>query len=287
MGTTSGFVSNSGTTLIYDINERPEFSTSQRDLTDDFRSLIVLPLISKDQAIGILAVFSNQNNSFGPREQAILERLAKQIAPAVENARLYTQLRSRAEEMVVVDEVARIITSTLDIDEVYEQFAAAIKKLIDFDRIEINIIDLDSYTLQLAYVTAAGPRNFAVGEALPLENSASAFVANSRTPLVMDDVNEHPEFWPSRHVLAYGFRSEIILPLISKDRVIGDLVVYSSRINSFGRREQTILERLANQIAPAVENAQLYTQLRSHAEEMVVVDEVAHIITSTLDIDEV
>ena len=99
--------------LIYDLNEHPEFSTSQRDLNDGFKSLIVLPLISKDWVIGILAVFSNQIHGFGPRERGILERLANQSAPAVENAWLYAQLRSTAAEMATVDEVARMVTSTL------------------------------------------------------------------------------------------------------------------------------------------------------------------------------
>jgi len=281
----TGFVSKSRTTLIYDINES-KFWTSQHDLADGFKSEILLPLISKDRVIGVFALLSSQNNSFGPREQVILERLANQIAPAVENAQLYAQLRSHAEEMSVVDEVARIITSTLDIGDVYEQFAAAIKTLIDFDQVDIITINQDSNTFQIAYLTSSSPNSFPVGEPFPLENTGIGFVFDSRSPLVYE-VNEHPEFWTGQHVLADGFSSEIVLPLISKDRVIGSLVVLSKQNNSFGPREQAILERLANQIAPAVENARLYGQLRSHAEEMSVVDEVARIITSNLDIGEV
>ena len=284
----TGSVFNSRSTLIMDdINEHLEFWNSQLDLNDGFRSVIVVPLISKDRVIGNLAVFSNQNYSFGPWEQAILERLANQIAPAVENARLYTQLRSHAEEMAVVDEVAHIITSTLDIDEVYEQFVAAIKALIDFNGVHINVINPDSNTSQLAYLTRSDPSSFAVGEVFPLESSATGFVFNSRSTLIMHDINEHLEFWNSQLDLDDGFRSEIVVPLISKDRVIGSLVLLSNQNNSFGPWEQAILERLANQIASAVENARLYAQLRSQAEEMVVIDEVARIITSTLDIDEV
>ena len=190
-------------------------------------------------------------------------------------------------ELAVSDEVATIMISTLDIEEVYEQFAAAIKALIDFDLVEINIINDDSNSFLLAYLTKSDSSSFTVGEEFPLENTQTAFVLNSKTTLILDDIIEHPEFWTSQRDSADGFRSLIVLPLISRDRVIGNLAVFSKQNNSFGPREQAILERLATQIAPAVENARLYEQLRSHAEEMAVVDEVARIITSTLDIDEV
>ena len=71
-------------------------------MTEGRRSIVVLPLFSKDRVIATLAVFSNQKNSFGPREQVILERLAKQIAPAVENARLYSE-RKQAEIAIQVE----------------------------------------------------------------------------------------------------------------------------------------------------------------------------------------
>ena len=159
--------------------------------------------------------------------------------------------------------------------------------LIDFDGVHINIIDQDSNVSQLAYLARSDPSSFTVGGTFPLESSATGFVFKSRSTLIVDDINEYPELWNSQLDLDDGFRSEIVLPLISKDRVIGSLVVLSYQNNSFGPREQVILERLAKQIAPAVENARLYAQLRSHAEEMAAVDQVARIITSNLDIGEV
>ena len=78
----------------------------------------------------MMGVQSIRANAFGRREQAILERLASQIAPAIENADLYHRLQANSAEIAVVDEVSRIITSTLDVDNVYHQFFHELKTIV-------------------------------------------------------------------------------------------------------------------------------------------------------------
>tara|TARA_B100001971_G_scaffold182851_1_gene180419 strand:- start:417 stop:698 length:282 start_codon:yes stop_codon:yes gene_type:complete len=72
--------------------------------------------------------------AYGLKEQAILERLANQIGPVEENARLDELLRASTGQQAVVQEIARIITSTLDIDQVYDRFAGEVKEILDRQR---------------------------------------------------------------------------------------------------------------------------------------------------------
>ncbi len=302
---------------------RKEIKVSDGLCGDDLRlrtglkSMLAAPLTSKGCVVGSLTVHSRSVGTYGPSEQAILERLADQIAPAVENARLYQQLRASTEEKAVVDEVARIVTSTLDIRQVYEQFAAELKKLVGFDRINVNVIDHDAGVFVDAFVfgilyEGESTQSIARVPHKTLQGSVTEWVMRTGRPLLREDIMPSQTFKLDPHRLRAGLRSSLAVPLFSKGRVTGILSVHCCKVGSFGLREQALLERLADQIAPAVENARLYDavheahdelesrveartmenarlyqELRISAEEKAVVDEVAHIVTSTLDIDQV
>ena len=206
---------------------------------------------------------------------------------ALENARLYQELEASREEVAVVDSVARIITSTLDIEQVYEQFALEVKKLVDFDRIYITVAAQANEAYSARYLfgvtqpehfhsqsngSAREPgRNSAVLGYPPEQDNSTGSPAPEREVGILD---------------AEGF-SSIDVTLISNGRIIGTMGVRSCRAGAYGERAQTILERLASQIAPALENSELYKQLQTSIEEMAVVDEVAKIMTSTLEIHQV
>ena len=98
-----------------------------------FKSNISIPLISAGEAMGLLRIYSRTSGAFASREQAILERLANQIAPAVANAQLY-EARKRAEEEEhraaeenrVMSEIGRVAGHSLNIDEVYAHLGEAV-----------------------------------------------------------------------------------------------------------------------------------------------------------------
>ena len=229
-------------------------------------SSIGLQLICKGQPIGSLILRSRQLAAYGPREQAILERLASQIAPAMENARLHQELRTYTEEQAVVDEVARIVTSTLDIDEVYEKFALEVKKLVDFDRMSINLINHEAGVHTIKYLAGENPSGRQPGSPRPLEGSRTQHIIETGRTLMGADLTKESRFRKDLTDAAAGLRSGITVPLVSKGQVISTMGFRSRQLGAYGPREQAILERLASQIAPAMENARLH-QERVRAEE--------------------
>ncbi|MFQ6030775.1 MAG: GAF domain-containing protein, partial [Dehalococcoidia bacterium] len=230
------------------------------------RSAIRVPLIAKGNIVGSLGLHSIRPGAYGPREQAVLERLARQIAPAIENANLYQELQSQTEEMAVVDEVARIFTSTLEIEEVYEQFVTEVKKLMDFDRMVINLLDEEADTYILKYLHGIARAVRPIGSVLPLAGSQNEKVLAQGRALIREDTAATSEYTSDRDPANDGMHASIMVLLNSKGRPIGTMGLRSRHKGAFGLREQVILERLANQIAPGVENAHLY-QLRKEAEE--------------------
>ena len=164
--------------------------------------------------------------------------------------------------MAVVDEVARIVTSTLDIGKVYEEFALELKKLVNFDSAAINTVDHEAGQFKLDYSYGYNITGRQVGQSVPLENTATGYVATSGLTLVRKDVADaNGEFAADQALLNAGLRSTIRAPLTSQGKVIGTLGLFSQQIGAFGFKEQVILERLASQIAPAVENANLFQKV--------------------------
>ena len=281
-----------GRTMIWgDIAEQgSEFWSVQYLLKEGRRSLISVPLMSSGRVLGTFAFLSNIRNAYGRREQRILECLALQITPAIENARLYdeakeaqTQLARLADESAAVAEIGRIIGSSLDTGEVYEQFATKVQSLIGFDNVSINTIDVNKGTLCAQYRHSSSSTRLKHGDTIPLAGSLSGEVTNAMRTLIVDVPAVAGRFSRGQDWVADGYLSGITTPLFSKETVIGTFVLFSKQINAYGLREQRILERLALQITPAIENARLYdeakeaqTQLARLADESAAVSSGPH-----------
>lgn len=252
------------------VNDYPAHSLAQTaDVDRGVKSGVFLPIKGTEgQVEGVINVVSRERDHFTPERVRLLTAIADGVGALLRNASLSHSLEASREEMAAIDEVARIITSTLDIDQVYEQFAAEVVKLVDANRININVIDQEAGTLTFKYHSARGVPGYSVSHSLPLEGTKSQEVLATGRPLVRDDIPSDSRFVTDAEPREAGLRSNIMVPLVSKGQVMGTLGVFSRRVGAYGAREQTILERLASQIAPAVENAQLYEQLKYGQERL-------------------
>ncbi|MFQ6026101.1 MAG: GAF domain-containing protein, partial [Dehalococcoidia bacterium] len=256
-------------------------------LKQGFHSSIMLPLICSNRVIGTLGARSHRVGAYGPREQAILERLAGHISPAVEGAKLYQQLKGNTEEMAALDEVARIITSTESFEEICDKFSRETQKLVRFDRLAINVVDQSAQTYTLRHLFGQVRPGRPVGSVRPLADTVVGEVVATGQAKLRPDIAQEAKYPSDQEYLKLGFHSSVSVPLFSQGEVIGTLGLHSRQLGAYGPQEQETLEHLAHQISHAVENNRLYAQIAASNEETAVVDEVARIITSTLDIDEV
>jgi two-component system cell cycle sensor histidine kinase/response regulator CckA len=172
-------------------------------------------------------------------------------------------------------EISRIIGSTLNIDEVYERFAREVKTLISFDRISVNLINLQDYTFTHAYASGADVPGRQVGTVVSLEGSAAEEVLRLRSTLWVQEQNRaevaarFPALVP---VFEAGFRSSILVPLISQNQVIGILNIGSRQPDVYSSSDISLAEGIAAQMAGAIANSRLYAGVR-RAEEALRVSE--------------
>ncbi len=280
-----------------DVAAAPDFLPNP--LLAETRSELAVPLISGERVIGVLDVQSDQPSFFSEEDRRIQETLAGQIASAVVNARLFAEqsaaeeeIRKRAVQLETVAQVTAQVTSTLDPDALLWNVSNLTKEAFGLYHAHIYLLDADEQHLSLAAGagdvgrTMVGSRHRIVASN---ERSLVARAARTGTSVLENDVAAAPNFLPNP--LLPRTRSELAVPLISGDRVIGVLDVQADQPNFFTEDDLHIQETLAGQIASAVVNAQLFAEqsaaeeeIRKRAVQLETVAQVSAQAATTLDL---
>jgi diguanylate cyclase (GGDEF)-like protein/PAS domain S-box-containing protein len=166
-----------------------------------------------------------------------------------------------AQEIAVIAEIGKVVGSTLDIEEVYERFAAEVRKLITFDRIAVNLHDLDQDIVSTVYASGEYIAGRQPGDAFPLKGSVSEVVVRTRAgmfshPLSVEEMDK--QFPNHSATIQAGMRSLLCVPLISRDEVIASLHFRSKMPNAYTEQDLRLAERIGEQIAGTIASAQLY-----------------------------
>ena len=194
-------------------------------------------------------------------------------------------LRRARDELVFINKLNRILTSSLDINQVSEDFIEQLRQVMDVDWGTIVLIEGDKLRF-FALSTKIGSL-WRQGEDISMENTATQWVARHKQALVEPDLSKERKFWTGEYHLKQGVRSIVYLPLILKKEVFGALIVASRRPNAYGERELSLLEHVAKQIANPVENARLYGENKRRQELLQSISHLTRVITSDADITQV
>jgi len=170
----------------------------------------------------------------------------------------------------VIAEIGRLIGSTLNIDAVYERFAAEARKLIPFDRIVVTLNRQQDEARHITYVSGMDIPQMRRGNTLPLMRSVNEVLVRTRTGFILHPatVEEIAEKYPTLvPTFAAGLRSMMSVPLFSHDEVIGSLHFRTLKPNAYTERDLRMAERIGAQIAGAIANAELFKTLRDMEQE--------------------
>ena len=171
----------------------------------------------------------------------------------------------------VLAEIGRIISSTLNVNEIYERFAAEAKKIIPFDRILINMIDSEKGTVKNVYMAGGEIQDREVGKVYPIEGSGNAEMLRTKSTFLLqtEDFNEYADRFPMlQSTYQAGFRSIMNVPLFSEGKIIGGLLLRSRKPYLYKDKNVKVAERIGSQIAGAIANAQLFMERKRAAEEL-------------------
>ena len=238
----------------------------ERDQLAELEASVLVPIKSKEQLIGVVLLGPKVSGRvYTVDDLDFLFGVANQAAVAIENTRLYQEVKDRADWIDMISRLTTVIGTSLDMNEVYEAFTEALKKLVDFDRISIGLIDGDS--LRFVAVSSRVPTELDVGVTIPLWKSVAAWVIAHKRTNIENDFTKERQFAVDEIHLRDGLMSAIRVPLIYKGDIFGTLNLTSCSPQAYGERELRILEQITGHVAVAVQNAQLYDGAKRAYEE--------------------
>jgi PAS domain S-box-containing protein len=169
--------------------------------------------------------------------------------------------------MSVIAEIGMLVSSTLELDQIYERIATATQRLVPADRFNIHMQTPDPECYVVAYSNGLDIPERRKGDLIPLRGSLTEIVQATRKGLLITVKSAEEMAAQFPHViqlLAFraGIRSMMVAPMIHQGVVIGNLFIGSKQLNAYNDIDLQLTERVGEQIAGAVANANLYTRLR-------------------------
>jgi sigma-B regulation protein RsbU (phosphoserine phosphatase) len=220
------------------------------------RSELAVPLIVKNRVIGVIDIESPQPNHFTEDHKRLLTLIASRMAIGIENARLYTRISRQARTLLLLNEIARELTSILNLDELLKRVGELLSRLIDYQMFSVLLLDAAETTLQHRF-SLRFQENIHLKHDVPVGKGIVGYAAQHKQAVLVRDVKKDSRYVETNPET----RSELAVPLIYKDKVIGVLDLEHTKRGFFTEDHQRTITTLAAQIAIAIENARLYEQI--------------------------
>ncbi len=257
---------------------------------------MVVPIRIGDEVQGLIYVDNRSSRPFTDWDEALLVRLAEQAGVAIRNSRLYEETERRRGAAESLSEIGRLISRSLDPDEVQQRIADSVRLMLGTARATLFRLDPAPGALRVVAVSgAAGPAR-EVGAVFPAGTGVAGLAVRERRPVVTPDFLAdprvaHPEAMRER-LAAATHRAVIAVPLLVGSRVIGALSVRDRPGRPFDPEEVHLLQAFADQAAIALENARLYAETarllgeyQRKVEELSVLYELSRAVTGQLDVE--
>ncbi len=264
---------------IADVRCDPRFAPrAELAEREGYRALAALPLVFQDRPVGILIVYFPTPHVLQPAESQFLETVASATATIVEMAHLFAQARRRASEseqrarqLALVNRISTLVNSTLDLDVILQTACTEMAHAFGVGQSGVVLFDRDRQFGRVVAEYQAQPDDTADRVRIPLtDNPSLAHVIATRQPLAIADAEHDPLLASIRDVIQLRrIRSILIVPLVIQGEVVGTIgldAVDTPRM--FTHEEQELAGTIANQVALAIEKAQLYEASRRDAENL-------------------
>ena len=240
--------------LVNDVQADPRYV----EAVPGSKSELVVPLRRKGRVIGALNLLSDNIDQFTGVDEAVLRQFGAHVAVAIENARLFEHEREYTATLETLAEVAREFGSILNLDELLTRLASVTRRVVDYRTFGILLMNEETQELEMKTAVRYGdqsvPTHVKIGVGLV------GYAALHKEPVLVSDVSADPRYIQ----VVEDIRSELVIPLMIKDRCIGVFDLESPELDAFKKNDVQVLTLLASQAAVAIENARLYETIRTN-----------------------
>ncbi len=238
--------------MVNDVSKDPRYIATVPSVCSE----LAVPLIIKNRVIGVINIDAEEPDYFHEEHKRLLTLIASRMAVGIENARLHTRTTRQARTLLLLNEISRELTSILNVDELLKHIGELLSRLIDYQMFSILLLDATGEKLQHRF-SLRFQENIHLKHDIPLGQGLVGWAAQNKQSVVVSDVSKD-----SRYIkLNAETRSEMAVPLIYKDKVIGVLDLEHTRRGFFTEDHRRTVTTLAAQVAIALENARLYEEI--------------------------
>jgi signal transduction histidine kinase/putative methionine-R-sulfoxide reductase with GAF domain/CheY-like chemotaxis protein len=244
-------------------------------------SEISVPILMGERLIGVFSVGSIKKCAYGHNDESFLKTLAGQIAVALERARLFERERERGLRLRTIFEFSKELSKSLDIQEVLHLASSLIQKAFGYQLVAVFLADYKSRNYRIGHQSSATDKKLPNDFVVPFGQGLLGMAAEQRKAVYCADVKSEPNY-----VVAVGdVNSEVCIPIIVAEKVIGVLDIESMQLDDFAAEDISTLEALADIMAVAIDNSFLFGETIEKAERLALIDNINKAISATLDLD--
>jgi sigma-B regulation protein RsbU (phosphoserine phosphatase) len=240
--------------LVNDVHADPRYV----EAVPGSNSELVVPLRRKGRVIGALNLLSDTPGQFTEVDEAVLRQFGAHVAVAIENARLFEHEREYTSTLETLAEVSREFGSILDLDELLRRLASVTRRVVDYRTFGILLVNEETQELEMKTAVRYGDQS--VPTHVKIGTGLVGYAALHKEPVLVSDVSTDPRYIQ----VVDDIRSELVVPLMLKDRCIGVFDLESPELDAFKKNDVQVLTLLASQAAVAIENARLYETIRTN-----------------------
>ena len=261
---------------IPDVSSDPEYTFRQGQSLGNFRTVLAVPMLRQGTPIGALVLIRAEPRPFNDKQIELATTFVDQAVIAIENARLFDEVRARTDELsealrqqTATADVLQVISgSAFDLQPVFDTVAENSVKLCDAERAFIRRYDGEQLHLVAAFNTPAEFKEWLARHPIwPGRHSASGRAALERRTIHIPDVQADPEYsYEAKDVVPA--RTALAVPILKGGNLLGVIVIYRLEVRPFTDRQIALVETFADQSAIAIENARLFDSVEARTCEL-------------------
>jgi len=276
-----GYVTQAKETLVVnDINKTPHYFANP--LLPETKAEACLPLKVSERVLGVLDVQSNKPYAFNNETIKILQILADQLAVAVVNSELFAEAQERLSQHRLLHHVTTAAASSTSIDEALSSAVQGLQVTLGGDQIAILLADKEQKTLEVRS-SIGYPNDESARLKVPFGVGVTGWVAAHRLAQRIGDVSKDSRYLSVNPKA----RSELAIPLIYRNEVLGVMNVESPRLSAYSENDEEMLGTLAGSLAAIIAHSRLLEQFRQQVERERLLYEITNKLRRTTNIEKI
>ncbi|MCZ7383849.1 MAG: GAF domain-containing protein [Candidatus Methanoperedens sp.] len=263
----SGMAVESGKPVTMDIENYPYPRLLTLMEKDDIKSLVGIPLVAKGKVGGAMVLSNRKHRIFKKEDIDLLSSIGSQVGVAVENARLYSELKRHDETLETLFEIDRVVSQSLDLDEIFREALAKTIQATSSDAGAIYTLEEEAKTLKLKTSSGLSMDFAGAVSEIKVGGGVAGGAVQAKKPIVTDI-----DHYPGSELLPFlkkeGLVALVGVPLMAKGRVVGALNLGNRSRRTFSKEDLEVLASIGGQIGVAIENARLYQEAKTSYEKL-------------------